>query len=96
MASRTLSKRLEEGEELRSASWLGSFLCFNLFSTTLGIAMDDPNARIRVMALKRAGNLNVPAQLKLKDTLLKMSRTDPDPEVQEKAKALVLKYYTQK
>ena len=91
-----LSNAQTEEERMDALTRLFRTSNTNLFSTTLGIAMDDPNARIRVMALERAGNLNVPAQLKLKDTLLKMSRTDPDPEVQEKAKALVLKYYTQK
>ncbi|MGB0177685.1 MAG: hypothetical protein ACPF9D_11000, partial [Owenweeksia sp.] len=68
----------------------------NLFSTALGIAMDDPRAEIRAMALERAGNLNVPARQKLKDTLQKIAQSDPEPEVRQKAKELVLKYYSQK
>ena len=68
----------------------------NLFSTALGIAMDDPRREIRAMALERAGDLNVPAQQKLKDTLLEMAQRDPDTDVRQKAKELVSKYYSQK
>lgn len=68
----------------------------NLFSTALGIAMDDPEADIRNLALDNATDLNIPAQRKLKDTLLNLSQTDPDAKIRQKAKYLVTKYYETK
>ena len=68
----------------------------NLFSTALGIAMDDPEASIRNLALDNATDLTVPAQRKLKDTLINLSKMDDNAEVREKAKILVTKYYETK
>lgn len=64
----------------------------NLFSTALGIAMRDEDAEIRLLAVQNAGELNIPAQQKLKDTLLKLTE-DPSAEVRQKAEVLVKKYY---
>ena len=68
----------------------------NLFSTVLGIAMDSKEAEVRLEALKHSHELNVPAQMKLKGTLIKLSREDPDENVKEHAKLLVQKYYNNK
>lgn len=64
----------------------------NLFSTALGIAMRDEDPEIRLLAVQNAGALNIPAQQKLKDALLKLTE-DPSAEVRQKAEALVEKYY---
>ncbi len=65
----------------------------NLFSTVLGIAMDDDDAALRLEALKNAHDLNVPARQKLKDTLISLAENDSDQTVREEAKKLVQKYY---
>lgn len=68
----------------------------NLFSTVLGIAMDSKDADIRLEAVNKSESLNVPAQFKLKDTLIKLSNEDPIKEIRDKAQNLVLKYYPNK
>lgn len=65
----------------------------NLFSTVLGIAMDDADATLRLKAVQRAGDLNLPARQKLKSTLLKLAENDPDSEVRAEAQRLTAKYY---
>src|SRR5690606_35281253 len=57
----------------------------NLFSTTLGIAMDDRDPSIRMEALRHAGNLPLPAQLKLENTLRKLATEDPDARIRAEA-----------
>lgn len=64
----------------------------NLFSTALGIALRDADLGIRKRALQNSENLDISAQLKLKDSLLKLT-LDDDVEVQNLAKKLVQKYY---
>lgn len=68
----------------------------NLFSTALGIAMDDENPEIRSKAIAYATDMNAAAQRKLKDTLINLSKNDPNAEVREKADVLVKKYYETK
>lgn len=68
----------------------------NLYSTVLGIAMDNKDPKIRLQALQNAGSLNIPAQQKLKETLRVLAQNDPDQQVRLEAKKLVLKYYGQK
>jgi hypothetical protein len=68
----------------------------NLFSTVLGIAMDSKDAEMRMLALTKSENLNLPAQYKLKSTLLQLAEKDPVSEIQQKAQKLVEKYYPNK
>ncbi len=68
----------------------------NLLSTVLGIAMDSPDAAIRLKALAKADNLDEAAQNKLKETLIKLARQDPDGKVRQKAFELIGKYYPDK
>ena len=68
----------------------------NLFSTVLGIAMDSEDGNLRLEAVKNADKLNVPGQLKLKETILQLANNDPLPEVRRYAKSLVQKYYPNK
>lgn len=68
----------------------------NLFSTVLGIAMDSKDSDLRLEALKRSDELDVPAQIKLKQTIIQLSENDPLPEVRIAAKQLVVKYYPNK
>lgn len=91
-----LSNAKSETERIDALTRLFQTSNSNLFSTALGIAMDDPNAEIRSMALQQADDLNAAAQYKLKDTLLKMAGSDPDPRLRKTAERLVLKYYPQK
>lgn len=68
----------------------------NLRSTVLGIAMDDPDADIRLEALLAADDMDTAAQQKLKDTILHLAGEDPSAEVQQAAQKLATKYYTAK
>lgn len=85
-------------EAEREEALLGLFKTSNqnLFSTALGIAMDDKSVSIRSLAMDYANDLNLAGQRKLKDTLLHLSTDDPSDEVREKAKILVTKYYESK
>lgn len=87
-----------ESEADREEALIGLFKTSNpnLFSTALGIAMDDKQASLRLLALEYADNLNAAGQQKLKDTIIGLSENDPDAEVREKAKILVTKYYESK
>ncbi len=67
----------------------------NLFSTALGIAMRDDDAGIRLLALQNAGELNIAAQRKLEDSILKLTN-DPVSEVRTLAESLARKYYPYK
>lgn len=84
-----------ESEAEREEALVGLFKTSNpnLFSTALGIAMDDEQARLRALALDYADNLNAAGQRKLKDTIIALSENDPNVEVRKKAKILVTKYY---
>ncbi len=84
-----------ESEEEREEALIGLFKTSNpnLFSTALGIAMDDEQSRLRMLALDYADNLNAAGQQKLKDTIIALSENDPNAEVRKKAKILVAKYY---
>ncbi|AEV33369.1 hypothetical protein Oweho_2399 [Owenweeksia hongkongensis DSM 17368] len=84
-----------ESEEEREEALIGLFKTSNpnLFSTALGIAMDDDQARLRALALDYADNLNAAGQQKLKDTIIALSENDSNAEVRKKAKILVKKYY---
>ncbi len=68
----------------------------NLFSTVLGIAMDNANAFIRLKALNKAQNLKPVAQRKLKDTFKRLSEWDTEERIKIKASELVEKYYPDK
>ncbi len=91
-----LSNATNEAERMDALTRLFQTSNANLFSTALGIAMDDRQAAIRLMALERAGSLNIPAQQKLKDTLISLAEKDPDLEVRKTAQGLVSKYYGSK
>jgi len=84
-----------ESEAEREEALVGLFKTSNpnLFSTALGIAMDDEQPRLRSLALDYADNLNAAGQQKLKDTIIALSENDPNAEVRKKAKILVTKYY---
>lgn len=91
-----LSKAANATERMKALRGLFTTKNPNLFSTALGIAMDDPEAEIRLEALQNAGNLDSAARQKLKDTLYKLAEDDPDPGVQKEAKLLIQKYYEAK
>ena len=64
----------------------------NLFSTALGIAMRDSNSELRILALKNADNLNLPAQQKLQSSI-ELLMQDSNTEISTLAKNLARKYY---
>ncbi len=67
----------------------------NLFSTALGIAMRDSDAGLRLLALQNAGELNVPAQQKLRSAIIQLAE-DSNAEISRLAKSLESKYYGDK
>lgn len=88
-----LSKAESEAERAEALIGLFETSNPNLFSTALGIAMDDKQARLRLLALDYANDLDASGQRKLKDTIINLSQNDPDADVRQKAKILVSKYY---
>lgn len=65
----------------------------NLFTTVLGIAMDDADPLIRKEALERAKDIKLPGQLKLKTSILKIAAEDEDPRLRAMAAELAGKFY---
>lgn len=68
----------------------------NLLSTVLGIAMDDPEAEIRLEALQNLDKLNRAGLEKLRDSIRQMAEKDTSTEVREMAQKVLSKYYTAK
>ncbi len=64
----------------------------NLFSTALGIAMRDSDDELRILALRNADNLNLPAQQKLQSSIELLAQ-DSSEEISKLAKFLEEKYY---
>lgn len=91
-----LSNTTDNVEKQRALQLLFNSENPNLFATIVGIAMRDPDRRLRAEALNRVDLVNEIGLMKLRPTIIELSETDPDTANRLLAKAIVEKHYPSK